>query len=127
MPDDHRPDPDDTADFDLPDQQALVDAFTAGLCPVKAKNEIVPLRCGPGAPGRAAPSLAQHRGAPARPVGRAASGRRATRGVRRRAGRLAGLLRPGRCARDCAARSGALPRHELGNTSKQWTQMSQSI
>ena len=32
MPDGHLPDPDDTADFDLPDQQALIDAFTAGLC-----------------------------------------------------------------------------------------------
>ena len=28
MPDGHLPDPDDTADFDLPDQQALIDAFT---------------------------------------------------------------------------------------------------
>jgi hypothetical protein len=32
MPDDHLPDPDDNADFELPDQQALIDAFTAGLC-----------------------------------------------------------------------------------------------
>jgi hypothetical protein len=31
MPDDHLPDPDDTADFELPDQQTLIDAFTAGL------------------------------------------------------------------------------------------------
>jgi hypothetical protein len=31
MPDDHRPDPDDAADFELPDQQEL-DAFMAGLC-----------------------------------------------------------------------------------------------
>jgi hypothetical protein len=31
MPDDHPPDPDDIADFELPDQQALIDAFTAGL------------------------------------------------------------------------------------------------
>ncbi len=31
MPDDHPPDPDDNADFELPDQQALIDAFTAGL------------------------------------------------------------------------------------------------
>ncbi len=40
MPDDHPShlDPDDTADFELPDQQALIVAFTAGLCPVKAKN-----------------------------------------------------------------------------------------
>ncbi len=66
MPDDHRPDPDDTADFELPDQQALIDAFTAGLCPVKAKNETVPRRCG--APGRAAPSRVQRprRSSPAR-------------------------------------------------------------
>ena len=27
MPDDHLPDPDDTADFELPDQQTLIDAF----------------------------------------------------------------------------------------------------
>jgi hypothetical protein len=27
MPDDHPPDPDDTADFELLDQQALIDAF----------------------------------------------------------------------------------------------------
>jgi hypothetical protein len=32
MLDDHRPDPDDTADLELPDQQALIDAFTVGLC-----------------------------------------------------------------------------------------------
>jgi hypothetical protein len=32
MPDDHRPDPDDAADFELPDQQELIDAFMAGLC-----------------------------------------------------------------------------------------------
>ncbi len=32
MPDDHPQDPDDTADFKLPDQQVLIDAFTAGLC-----------------------------------------------------------------------------------------------
>jgi hypothetical protein len=32
MPNDHPPDPDDTADFELPDQQALLDVFTAGLC-----------------------------------------------------------------------------------------------
>jgi hypothetical protein len=32
MLDDHRLDPDDTADFKLPDQQVLIDAFTAGLC-----------------------------------------------------------------------------------------------
>ncbi len=32
MPDGHRPDHDDTADFELPDQQALIDAFTAGHC-----------------------------------------------------------------------------------------------
>jgi hypothetical protein len=32
MPEDHFPDPDDSADFELPDQQALIDAFTAGLC-----------------------------------------------------------------------------------------------
>ena len=31
MPDNHLPDPDDTADFELPDQQTLIDAFTAGL------------------------------------------------------------------------------------------------
>jgi hypothetical protein len=31
MPDDNLPDPDDTADFELPDQQTLIDAFTAGL------------------------------------------------------------------------------------------------
>ena len=31
MPDDHGQDPDNTADFELPDQQALIDAFTAGL------------------------------------------------------------------------------------------------
>jgi hypothetical protein len=30
---------------------------------------------------------------------------------------------PGRCARDCTARPGAPPRHELGNTSGQWTPM----
>ncbi len=50
MPEDHPPDPDDTADFELPDQQALIDAFTAGLCPVKAKNETVPRRGGQGVP-----------------------------------------------------------------------------
>ncbi len=32
MPDDHRPDPDDAADFKLPDQQELIDAFMAGMC-----------------------------------------------------------------------------------------------
>ena len=32
MPDDHGPDPDDAADFELPDQQELIDAFMAGLC-----------------------------------------------------------------------------------------------
>ena len=31
MPDDHLPDPDDTADFELPDRQTLIEAFTAGL------------------------------------------------------------------------------------------------
>jgi hypothetical protein len=31
MPDDHRPDPDDAADFELPDQQELIDSFMAGL------------------------------------------------------------------------------------------------
>jgi hypothetical protein len=31
MPDDPLPDPYDAADFDLPDQQALIDAFMAGL------------------------------------------------------------------------------------------------
>ena len=31
MPDGHGQDPDNTADFELPDQQALIDAFTAGL------------------------------------------------------------------------------------------------
>jgi hypothetical protein len=31
MPDDHLPDPDDVADFELPDQQGLIDAFMAGL------------------------------------------------------------------------------------------------
>jgi hypothetical protein len=77
QPDDHLPDLDDTADFELPDQQALIDAFTAGLrvCKesqhdfhslstllatlpdpslsyghVKAQKETVP-QCG-GAPGR---------------------------------------------------------------------------
>ncbi len=87
MPDDHLPDPDDTADFELPDQQALIAAFMAGLCKesqhdfcslstllatlpdpslsyghVKAKNETVP----------------QRGGAPGRPVGWPASRRRAT-------------------------------------------------
>ncbi len=28
MPSDHPPDPDDTADFELSDQQALIDTFT---------------------------------------------------------------------------------------------------
>ena len=32
MPDDHRPDPDDAADFKLPDQQELINAFMAGMC-----------------------------------------------------------------------------------------------
>jgi hypothetical protein len=32
MPDDYRLDPDESADFEMPDQQALIDAFTAGLC-----------------------------------------------------------------------------------------------
>ena len=32
MPDDHRQNPDDAADFELPDQQELIDAFMAGLC-----------------------------------------------------------------------------------------------
>jgi hypothetical protein len=35
MPDDHRRDPDDAADFELPDQhdqQELIDAFMAGMC-----------------------------------------------------------------------------------------------
>jgi hypothetical protein len=32
LPEDHRPDPDDVADFELPDQQALMDAFMNGLC-----------------------------------------------------------------------------------------------
>jgi hypothetical protein len=32
MPDDHRPDPDDAADFELPDQQELIDAFMTGMC-----------------------------------------------------------------------------------------------
>ena len=31
MPDDHRLDPDDAADFELPDQQELIHAFMAGL------------------------------------------------------------------------------------------------
>ncbi len=31
MPDDHLPDPDDTANFELHGQQTLIDAFTAGL------------------------------------------------------------------------------------------------
>ncbi len=31
-PDDVLPDPDDLADFELPDQQALIDAFLDGLC-----------------------------------------------------------------------------------------------
>ncbi len=118
MPDDHPPDPEDTADFELPDQQELIDAFTAGLCPVKAKNEIVPRRGGQGAPGRAAQSRsvgAQKPGPLASPPPDGAP----RRGIRRRAGRRAGLLRPGRCARDCAARPGALPRYEIRNTSGQ--------
>ena len=32
MPDDHRQYPDDAADFELPDQQELIDPFMAGLC-----------------------------------------------------------------------------------------------
>jgi hypothetical protein len=32
MPDDHRRDPDDAADFKLPDQQELIDALMAGMC-----------------------------------------------------------------------------------------------
>jgi hypothetical protein len=32
IPDDVLPDPDDLADFELPDQQALIDAFPDGLC-----------------------------------------------------------------------------------------------
>jgi hypothetical protein len=32
MPDDHRQDPDDAADFELPDQQELINAFIHGLC-----------------------------------------------------------------------------------------------
>ncbi len=32
MPDDHRPDPDDAAGFELPDQPELIDAFMAGMC-----------------------------------------------------------------------------------------------
>ena len=31
MPDDHRQDPDNAADFELPDHQELIDAFMAGL------------------------------------------------------------------------------------------------
>jgi hypothetical protein len=38
MPDDHRPDPDNTADFELSDQQTLIDAFTAGLCIESARQ-----------------------------------------------------------------------------------------
>ncbi len=72
---DHRPDPDDTADFELPDQQALIDALTAGLCPVKAKNETVQRRCRVHQAGlrRFGRSV---RGAAARPGGCPASGRR---------------------------------------------------
>ena len=32
MPDDHCPDPDDAADFELSDQQELINAFMAGMC-----------------------------------------------------------------------------------------------
>jgi hypothetical protein len=77
MPDGHHLDSDDTADFELPDQQALIDAFTAGLCPVKAKNETVPRRGGQGAPGRAAHSAqsrTQRRGPAAQPVWPASAG-----------------------------------------------------
>jgi hypothetical protein len=104
------PDPNDTADFELLDQQALIDAFTAGLImiPVKAKKETVPRRGGQGAPGRAAQSRTQRRGAAARPVGRPASGRRAAAWrpqTDRPTGRAAaprtmcpGLRCPARCA-----------------------------
>jgi hypothetical protein len=130
MPDDHLPDPDETADFELklPDQQALIDAFTAGLCKesqqdfrslstllatlpdpslsyghVKAKKETVP----------------QRGGVPGRPVGRPASRRRAT-AWRPQTGRPTGraaapwTLRPGRRG---PAQCDAVPR----NTSGHWT------
>jgi hypothetical protein len=98
MPDDHPPDPDDTADFELPDQQALIDAFTAGLCPVIAKNETVQRRGG--TPGRAAPSRAQC-------PGRSSLARRPARLPTARRG-VASADEPGCCAQD-AAPGTALP------------------
>ena len=125
MPDDHLPDPDDTADFELPDQQALIDAFTAGLCKesqhdfrslstllatlpdpslrlsVMDMSRLKQKLCRSAAAHRAGPSA----GPPPDGVPR--------RGVCRRADRRAGLLRPGHCARNGAARPGALQRHEI--------------
>jgi hypothetical protein len=109
MPDDHSQDPDDTADFKLIDQQVLIHAFTAGLCPVKAKNETVPRRGG--AQGRAAPSRVQCPGRSSL-ARRPARLRTARRGVVSADGPADG---PGCCAQDVVPG----PRHELGNTSGQ--------
>jgi hypothetical protein len=45
MLDDHRPDTDDAADFELPDQQALIDAFMNGLCKTQCTTCWYPKEC----------------------------------------------------------------------------------
>ena len=40
MPDDHHPDPDETADFELPDQQALIDNLRLGSAQSRLKMKL---------------------------------------------------------------------------------------